>query len=724
MITTTEHPNVVQTNLAPIESRIMGIDAQALASITDSMVNLYRNKHLAVIREYATNALDAHRAAGNSGPVVIELPDQFDQKLVVTDSGIGMTREEVLDRYSQYGASDKRDTNTQVGSFGYGCKVGFAIGDQFSVVAVKDGWRTVALFARNEQRIGTANILSHTPVDLPDGVSVSVPITDVEGLRREVRQFLWGWKTDEHLVSGLEDEEPLTSLWDEGALVTPRVRYIERPTVAFKKTGYRNSVAEFVVLMGGVLYQLDEALLSQTAWNALRHQPGVFIVHAEIGEVDITPSREGLRDTDRTLALLEETYYEFRDAFADRVEAEIDARPSLHEAALHLWHCDSLLKASEVKRVYHWRGHLIVFQTKIDLPGYRYSRGKDAYQWFAGDAIPLFRRNHHFNDVASSGEKTLVILGVPEDKIGNVRYRLRAYCTANDYDTVYLAPDDSFKFEWFDKDFPGITLLAWENYIAVRKPTTPLKRDPSSPAVAYSAFRPVEEPGKLFNVEEIPLAELKTIKSVYYTFGDIRHLRRVEEFLGGFPKSCAIVQLDSRRKPETLVKRIPGAISVAELIEKRARRLVARFTDADRELLVSAARRQGVDHESRIIAVALLPHLSRLASPEVRRFVNTFSTRSLSPSEEAVLARYQRIAGRPSHHIDGINSFAELNELIELHNQAQISPPFTDQFPLLRHHTRHLSDPAVLEHAISYINAVDPIRPVDEQVAAAQTTAA
>jgi len=56
--------------------------------------------------------------------------------------------------YARYGASTKRGTNDQVGAFGLGCKSAFTLGQQFVVTAVKDGQRTVALFAGGGDRAG------------------------------------------------------------------------------------------------------------------------------------------------------------------------------------------------------------------------------------------------------------------------------------------------------------------------------------------------------------------------------------------------------------------------------------------------------------------------------------------------------------------------------------------------------------------------------------------
>ncbi len=194
MISSTLDRIAVQTNTSATETRVMGIHAEALAAVTDSMTNLYSNPHLAVLREYSTNAWDAIIAAGSTSPVRVSLPDELDPRLVVSDDGIGMSKDEVLTFFSQYGASNKRDVNTQVGSFGFGCKAAFAIADQFVVTAVRDRYRTVALFARNSEGIGTASIMAHEPTEAANGVEVAVPVNDTDAMCAAATTFFAAWE--------------------------------------------------------------------------------------------------------------------------------------------------------------------------------------------------------------------------------------------------------------------------------------------------------------------------------------------------------------------------------------------------------------------------------------------------------------------------------------------------------------------------------------------------
>jgi hypothetical protein len=84
---------------------------------------IYGDKVRAPIREYCTNAYDAHLAAGKGDvPFDVQLPSRFDLTFRVRDYGIGMSHDEIMGLYSTMFASSKRDSNDQVGMIGLGSK--------------------------------------------------------------------------------------------------------------------------------------------------------------------------------------------------------------------------------------------------------------------------------------------------------------------------------------------------------------------------------------------------------------------------------------------------------------------------------------------------------------------------------------------------------------------------------------------------------------------------
>lgn len=88
---------------------------------------LYSDKPLAVLREYSSNAWDAHRDAGKVDVLIeVTLPTAMEPTLRIRDHGCGISLDDMLGRFLKAGASTKRGSNNTVGTLGIGRLSGFA----------------------------------------------------------------------------------------------------------------------------------------------------------------------------------------------------------------------------------------------------------------------------------------------------------------------------------------------------------------------------------------------------------------------------------------------------------------------------------------------------------------------------------------------------------------------------------------------------------------------
>jgi HSP90 family molecular chaperone len=82
--------------------------------------NLYQNKEYTIIREYVSNAIDAHTEYGVDKPVEIEWVDAsellgIDTQLIIRDFGIGLSEDRVTNIFGKYLSSTKRTDNNSIG---------------------------------------------------------------------------------------------------------------------------------------------------------------------------------------------------------------------------------------------------------------------------------------------------------------------------------------------------------------------------------------------------------------------------------------------------------------------------------------------------------------------------------------------------------------------------------------------------------------------------------
>ena len=86
--------------------------------------NLYQNKEYTIIREYVSNAIDAHTEYGVDKPVEIEWVDAselmgIDTQLIIRDFGIGLSEDRVTNIFGKYLSSTKRADNNSIGGLTY-----------------------------------------------------------------------------------------------------------------------------------------------------------------------------------------------------------------------------------------------------------------------------------------------------------------------------------------------------------------------------------------------------------------------------------------------------------------------------------------------------------------------------------------------------------------------------------------------------------------------------
>ena len=131
----------------PLEGEAFAIKGDA--AFFDILSNsLYSNPYLAVVRETLTNALDAHQEAKVQEPVEITYKPS-EGLFIVKDKGYGIPHQQIHSIYCTYGSSTKRDTDS-TGGFGLGCKSPFAITNSFSIIDCCEGIKRTYVFAKNK----------------------------------------------------------------------------------------------------------------------------------------------------------------------------------------------------------------------------------------------------------------------------------------------------------------------------------------------------------------------------------------------------------------------------------------------------------------------------------------------------------------------------------------------------------------------------------------------
>lgn len=249
---------------------------------------LYSDRVLAVLREYSSNAWDAHRSIGKQDvPIKVVIPTRADPTLTIQDFGPGLSLEEVFQVYSQYGASTKRDSDNAVGMFGIGSKSGFAYSDSFTIISCHGGKRRTYVAVLDESEAGVINLLHEEDCGDATGVTIQIAVRSND---------LWEFANKAKNLYQHFDPRP------EINIVLPPL-----PTT-HNVLGHgilyeHNDGIDWLAKMGCVAYKVD---LTQLKGQDKRDCVGKYVhqlagvLNFNIGDLAINASREGLKYTEAT----------------------------------------------------------------------------------------------------------------------------------------------------------------------------------------------------------------------------------------------------------------------------------------------------------------------------------------------------------------------------------------------------------------------------------------
>ena len=306
-----EATGIQETNQFSVEMNAASIDI--LSS------KIYSDAFLAIVRELACNAWDAHVAAGNTQtPFEIWFPHELKSEFKIRDYGTGLSHDDVMYLYTTYFGSNKRDTNSMIGGLGLGSKTPYAYTSAFSVRSFYKG--TVSEYAayKNEHGIPTISLVNSEPTDAPNGIEIAVPVTAGDFHQfRNVAQKALEWFPTKPKTHGFE-LQPVD--WET-----------QLESCGMRKAGDRYGSASIV--MGNVSYALNMNLLSShTTFSrgiSSMAKSAKFVLFAEIGELTIAASREELNYTEKTIQRLIEKLEAAHKGFVAHISKGIEDETTL-----------------------------------------------------------------------------------------------------------------------------------------------------------------------------------------------------------------------------------------------------------------------------------------------------------------------------------------------------------------------------------------------------------
>ena len=286
MILENKESNVVA--IGDIQENEVGIDAKNLSHIiTILSSNLYSNPEESFLRETISNAWDSHIEAGSTEPIVLSILKNATNRnlctISVRDFGTGISPDRFKEIYLNIGSSTKRDSNSYIGAFGIGRFSALSCSNIVYITSYYEGKAYSYIMMKNNDKI---NIDLVNTEDTSEHNGVDVKITNVA-----ISKYLNAISKLYYIPNLYLNTDFSISFNDRKIL-----KYKSFYAGAF----YDNSCH---ILLGNVVYDLDifkfsEYCVSSSYYiNILKFVEPKF----EIGELDVTPNRESLMYTDKTI---------------------------------------------------------------------------------------------------------------------------------------------------------------------------------------------------------------------------------------------------------------------------------------------------------------------------------------------------------------------------------------------------------------------------------------
>lgn len=310
---------------------------------------LYSNKILAVIRELSTNAYDSHVDAGKRDVAFdVHLPTALNPVFFIRDYGTSMNHENCMQLYTTYFRSTRNNSNDAVGCLGLGSKAPFAYSDSFTVEAYLNGFKRIYSAYKNEDGSPVFSLMDEVSTNEPDGIKVSIQVNsnDVSRFCHEAQKVYEFFNVKPNFIG-----EKITF---------SKVKKI----LSGNNWYFDDNASSNLIIMGQIAYPLDANQLMGDGDNRearfVQYSDGLRIL-VNIGDVDITPSRESLSYSKETKANIKRIISSITQDIASKIEDQIKSQPTLYKARMTYVQisdqCSSIKNAVEsLQKSISWNG--------------------------------------------------------------------------------------------------------------------------------------------------------------------------------------------------------------------------------------------------------------------------------------------------------------------------------------------------------------------------------
>ena len=302
--------------------------------------SLYSDKPLAIVRELGCNGMDSHVASGQPNrPIHVHIPNTLEPWLTIQDFGTGISHQDIYKIYTEYFNSTKTNTNEQVGMLGLGSKSPFCYTDNFTITSIHGGVKRIYNAYFNQAGVPTISLASQEKTNDHNGVAIQIPVkqSDLSDFSTAVEKAFRFFDVKPDITGG-------------------EIKWLNKAD--FEGTFWKSftNLNQSFAIMGGVAYPIDTYKVANEHYDIVRKAG--LVIHFNIGELDVTPSREALMYHDWVLKAINDKIDLVKKDFVKIVENTITNSDNLLDAMKALYMLKdkwSFLNSSMINGKVHWK---------------------------------------------------------------------------------------------------------------------------------------------------------------------------------------------------------------------------------------------------------------------------------------------------------------------------------------------------------------------------------
>jgi hypothetical protein len=310
------------------------IDANQISFIVLSS-RMYNDPKRAIIRELACNAWDAHVMAGKKDvPFEIHLPTDFEPYFRITDHGIGMSHDDVMNLYCTYFASSKNSSNQCIGAMGLGSKSPFCYTISHSGTLDATGGFTVVSWFSGMKRIYSAYVENGTPTIVCLSEAETTEINGFEVEFAANTNDVWEFENKAKLALEFFDPMPIINI--EGFQPVKAEYLLKTDRWGLRKDAHTAETSGLRAIQGNVQYavgSIDSTRMSPEQQAVYKLPLDIFF---PIGDLSVASNREMLSNDQRTLNNILDALTEVHKGVSNEIRKQLESCTQAWDARIRL----------------------------------------------------------------------------------------------------------------------------------------------------------------------------------------------------------------------------------------------------------------------------------------------------------------------------------------------------------------------------------------------------